>query len=123
MGTRRLATIAIVTALCGAAVVWGQGQSGGAVLYDGARIIDGSGGAPIENGAMVVQGGRVTAVGARGAVQAPAGATRIDLNLLEGGERLMLEHLGTLEQTMTNRLEQERLPWPQCMERLKALVG
>ena len=34
---------------------------------------------PIESGAFLVQDGHIRAVGARGAVQAPAGATRVDL--------------------------------------------
>ena len=49
------------------------------VIYDGARLIIGDASAPIENGAFVVQNGRITALGARGAVRAPAGATRVDL--------------------------------------------
>jgi imidazolonepropionase-like amidohydrolase len=53
--------------------------TGGAVVYEGARLIVGDATAPIENGALVVQNGRFTAVGRRGAVPAPAGATRVDL--------------------------------------------
>ena len=79
MRTTRLAAIAVLTVLSGGAAVWAQVPRPGAVLYEGGRILDGNGGAPIENGAMLVQEGRVTAVGVRGAVQAPAGATRVDL--------------------------------------------
>ncbi len=50
-----------------------------AVVYEGARLILGDASAPIDNGALVVQNGRFTAVGRKGAVPAPAGATRIDL--------------------------------------------
>ena len=50
-----------------------------ALLLDNVRIIDGSGGAPIENGRVVVQGDRITAVGAAAAVGAPANAERVDL--------------------------------------------
>jgi imidazolonepropionase-like amidohydrolase len=53
-----------------------QGQS---VLFEGARLIDGEGGTPIENAAFVVEGGRFTATGRSGALTVPAGATRIDL--------------------------------------------
>ena len=53
--------------------------TGGAVVYEGARLIIGDATAPIENGAFVVQNGRFTAVGRRGAVPVPAGATRVDL--------------------------------------------
>ena len=42
-------------------------------------MIVGDGSAPIENGAFVVQDGRITSVGARGSVAAPAGASRLDL--------------------------------------------
>src|SRR5207237_3342173 len=47
--------------------------------YEGARLILGDGGRPIENGAIVVQGGRITAVGVKGAVAVPAGAAHVDL--------------------------------------------
>jgi imidazolonepropionase-like amidohydrolase len=50
----------------------------GAVLFEGARLIT-IASAPIENGAFVVDGGRITAVGVRGTVTAPAGATTVDL--------------------------------------------
>jgi len=49
------------------------------IVFDGARILDGNGGAPIENGRIVVQDGRVSAVGSAASVTAPSGATRIDL--------------------------------------------
>jgi imidazolonepropionase-like amidohydrolase len=50
-----------------------------AVLYEGARLIIGDESPTIESGAFVVQNGRITAVGQRGSVKGPAGATRIDL--------------------------------------------
>lgn len=49
------------------------------VLYEGARLITGDTGAPIENGAFLVQNGHLTAIGAKGSVKAPAGVTRVDL--------------------------------------------
>ena len=49
------------------------------VAYEGARLIVGDGSAPIENGVLVVSGGRITAVGARGSVAVPAGATHVNL--------------------------------------------
>src|SRR5262245_53827918 len=51
----------------------------GAMVFEGARLITGEPSAPIENSAVVVESGRITAVGRRGDVTAPAGATRIDL--------------------------------------------
>lgn len=50
-----------------------------AVLYEGGRLIVGDGSAPVEGGAFLVQNGRITALGTKGAVRAPAGATRVDL--------------------------------------------
>lgn len=54
-------------------------QTGGAVVYEGARLIAGTGTAPIENAVFIVENGRFVAVGAADAVTAPAGAARVDL--------------------------------------------
>lgn len=51
----------------------------GQVVYEGARLIVGDSSAPIENGAFVVQNGHITAVGKKGAIATPSGATRVDL--------------------------------------------
>jgi len=56
-----------------------HGQGTPITVFDGARLLDGNGGAPIENGRMVVQDGRVTTVGSSSAVPIPQGATRIDV--------------------------------------------
>jgi imidazolonepropionase-like amidohydrolase len=53
-------------------------QGGGATVFEGARLITGDGGT-IEDSAFVVESGRFTAVGRRGEVAIPAGATRVDL--------------------------------------------
>lgn len=50
-----------------------------AVLYEGARLIVGDGGAPIENAAFVVEDGHFLQVGAVGEIEAPSGAPRVDL--------------------------------------------
>src|SRR5262249_25652753 len=50
-----------------------------ATIYEGERLIVGDASSPIEGGAFVVQNGRITAVGRKGSVSAPAGATRVDL--------------------------------------------
>jgi imidazolonepropionase-like amidohydrolase len=55
------------------------GRASGAVLFEGSRLITGSGGAPIESSAFLAENGRLTQVGRKGEVQAPAGATRVDL--------------------------------------------
>jgi imidazolonepropionase-like amidohydrolase len=51
----------------------------GTVVFEGARIINGTGGPAIENGVLVVADGHITAVGRAGAVRPPAGATRVSL--------------------------------------------
>jgi imidazolonepropionase-like amidohydrolase len=51
----------------------------GVKIFEGARLITGDGGAPIENSAFVVENTQFTRVGKRGKVQAPPGAARIDL--------------------------------------------
>ena len=53
--------------------------SGGAAVFEGARLIVGEGSPAIEDSAFVVERGRFTQVGRRGAVQVPPGATRVDL--------------------------------------------
>jgi len=53
---------------------------GAVTVFEGARLITGDGGAPIEDGMFVVEQDRFTAVGRRGAVQVPAGARRVDLS-------------------------------------------
>ena len=78
---RRLAVAVIGLVACVATIaVHSQTPpASNAVIYEGARLILGDASAPIENGAFVVQNGRFIAVGRRGAVSAPAGATRVDL--------------------------------------------
>ena len=51
---------------------------GATVAFTNARIIDGTGRAPIERGTLVVSGGRLTAVGPAASTTIPAGAQRID---------------------------------------------
>src|SRR5687767_8371982 len=48
-------------------------------LYEGARLIAGDGGSPIEDSAFLVERGRFIRVGRRGQVQAPPAAARVDL--------------------------------------------
>ncbi len=49
---------------------------GGVIVFTGARVIDGTGAAPIENAVLVVNDGRIVAVGRD--VPVPAGARRVD---------------------------------------------
>src|SRR4029079_543286 len=55
------------------------GRTNGPGLFEGARLITGTTGAPIESSAFLVENGRFTKVGRKGDVQAPAGAARVDL--------------------------------------------
>jgi imidazolonepropionase-like amidohydrolase len=54
-------------------------QATGATIYEGARLIVGDGGAPIENSAFIVTNNRFTQIGQRGQLTPPAGAARVDL--------------------------------------------
>ena len=49
------------------------------VLFEGARLITGAPGPPLDDAAFIIDGGRITAVGERGKVKAPPGATVVDL--------------------------------------------
>ena len=75
-------TLALTFAAVGLGSSWlfSQPRSRNApVVFDGARLLIGDASTPIESGTFVVQNGRFTAVGRRGSVTAPAGATRVDL--------------------------------------------
>jgi imidazolonepropionase-like amidohydrolase len=61
---------------CGSEV---KGQTPTRIAFEGARLITGDGGTPIESSAFVVENGRIVAVGRRGELRIPDGATRIDL--------------------------------------------
>jgi imidazolonepropionase-like amidohydrolase len=54
-------------------------QQAGPVVYEGARLIVGDG-KTIDNSAFVVESGRISQVGQRGQIKAPAGASRVDLS-------------------------------------------
>jgi imidazolonepropionase-like amidohydrolase len=66
----------IAAASLGSITGYSQANS---VLYEGARLIIGDASAPIESGAFAVQDGHITAIGPKGSVKAPSGATRVDL--------------------------------------------
>ena len=53
---------------------------GGVTALTGARLIDGTGRAPVNQGTIVMSGGKIVAVGPTNAVTIPAGATRVDMS-------------------------------------------
>src|SRR6266849_3447237 len=54
-------------------------QSGGAKAFTGARVIDGTTGAPIENATIVVRDGRISDIGPAARVAIPPDAIRTTL--------------------------------------------
>ena len=68
-----VATIAVLLAACQTT------PASHAVVYEGARLIDGTGRPPIEDSAFIVENGHFLSIGRRADLQAPAGATRVDL--------------------------------------------
>ena len=56
-----------------------QPTTGNVVLFEGARLITGNGGPPIENAAFIVENRRFTTIGRKGEVRPPSGAVRVDL--------------------------------------------
>jgi hypothetical protein len=56
---------------------WAEGVSqnrGEVTLFEGARLITGDGGAPVEDSAFIVENDRFTSIGRRGALRLPDGA-------------------------------------------------
>jgi imidazolonepropionase-like amidohydrolase len=79
---RRHRLLAAVLALIATYSLPAAGQAPrptGATVFEGARLITGDGSAAIEDAAFVVENSRITAVGRRGEVAAPADAARVDL--------------------------------------------
>ena len=50
-----------------------------AVLFEGARLISGDN-PPVENSAFLMEDGKITKVGTKGQIEAPTGASRVDLS-------------------------------------------
>ena len=55
-----------------------RGPAGPVTAIVGARLIDGTGGAPVDNSVVIVNGDRITAAGPRASVQIPRDATVVD---------------------------------------------
>ena len=68
--------LAALTVVAATALVAGQGT---VTVYQGARLINGTGGPAIDNAVIVVQGGRFTQAGPANTVKVPAGAATVNL--------------------------------------------
>jgi len=77
--SRLLAAACLVVASACSPRAVDQAPPAGVTVFEGARLITGDGSAPIENSAFIVEHSQFTQVGRRGDVQAPAGATHVDL--------------------------------------------
>jgi len=76
---RVLLFLALATAaLAGGLFAPVAGQAS-ATVFEGARLINGTGGPAVENSAFLVEGARITQVGRAGQLKAPAGAMRVSL--------------------------------------------
>ena len=58
---------------------WCHGQAPATVALVGARVIDGTGAAPIANATILISNGRIDRVGPAASLKIPAGATRVDV--------------------------------------------
>ena len=76
--TRTLCAIALAAAACGPAGEAPEPEPAG-LWFEGARLIDGGGGAPVERSALHVQDGVFAWVGVQGEREPPPGAARVDL--------------------------------------------
>jgi hypothetical protein len=80
MGRFKLLVCCLMMGSVASIAVYTQSRgSSAAAVYEGARLIIGDASAAIDNGAFVVQNGKITAIGRKGAITVPAGATRTDL--------------------------------------------
>jgi imidazolonepropionase-like amidohydrolase len=70
------AAYAVIGAVQGAAQ---QASAPARTLFEGARLIDGSGGAPVEHAAILVEGETIARVARAGEIRPPAGTRRVDL--------------------------------------------
>jgi imidazolonepropionase-like amidohydrolase len=69
----------VVTAACSSPATGQAPDAAGVTAFEGARLIDGTGAAAVDDAVFTVDDGRITAVGRRGQIEVPPGATRVDL--------------------------------------------
>ena len=77
----RLSVILLCSLLLTAACSRQSPPESSATLFEGARLITGDGSAPVENSAFLIENAKITAVGHKGDIMAPAGAARVDLTV------------------------------------------
>jgi len=108
MRDSRTSLLVLVAVIAAAVVAFGQTGATRVTVFQGARLINGNGGPPIENAAFVVEGARFTQVGRADAVKVPAGAARVDL----AGKTVMPAildshvHLSTTREGLVQDLQQ-----------------
>src|SRR5215212_3579062 len=77
--TMRILLALVVPTLLAAQAPTNPIKGSGTVVLKAARVIDGTGAAPIQNGVVVVTGDRIVAVGSASSVTIPGGARTVDL--------------------------------------------
>jgi imidazolonepropionase-like amidohydrolase len=73
----KLRVLLITSCMSLYAMIWAAGQTSNTKAFVGARIIDGSGKAPMEKANLLVRDGRIDAIGS---VKVPAGVEQIDVS-------------------------------------------
>ncbi len=79
MFTRSVVCVALVAAAASPLASQQEAKGAGTVVLRAARVIDGTGAAPIQNGVVIITDDRIVAVGTESSVKVPAGARRVDL--------------------------------------------
>jgi imidazolonepropionase-like amidohydrolase len=74
-----ISMVAAASVACTALVSAQEAKGTGTVVLHAARVIDGTGAAPIQSGVVVVTDDKIVAVGRQGSVTVPAGAKTIEL--------------------------------------------
>ena len=72
-------TLFVLAGVCSAPLL-AQSPAPGTTAFTGARLIDGTGSAPVEPATIVITDGRITAVGPAASVSIPANAQRVDMS-------------------------------------------
>ena len=77
--SRAVAFVLFAFFAAGVSLASAQIPAPGVIAFTGARVIDGTGAAPIEQATIVVTNGRITAIGPSATVMPPAGATVVNV--------------------------------------------